>query len=135
MSKTNLMKIMSAAFIVIAAVALGAMFIWAPVCDSLVEMASGNMAHMRCFYTQQAAMYLAIILLVTGIINLVIKNNKLSIIAIIIGIMFITVTTEALGIGVCKKDTMACIQTALWLKGCGVVAIIAGLVQLFTKPE
>ena len=80
-------------------------------------------------------MYLAIILLVTGIINLVIKNNKLAVIAIIIGIMFITVTTETLGIGVCKKETMACIQTALWLKGCGVAAIIAGLVQLFTKPE
>ncbi len=115
-----------------ALVVLGAIYIWAPVCDQLLQLANGNMVHMRCFYTAIAATYLAILLLVCAVIGLATKNET-AIISLIIGIMLITINYDAIGIGVCKKSTMSCIQTAVWLKGCGVVTIIASAVQLFIK--
>lgn len=118
-----------------ALVVLGAIYIWAPVCDQLIPLQNGNMTHMRCFYTAQAATYLAILLLACSVVTLAIKNGKtaIAIISLIIGIMLITITMESIGIGVCKKTTMSCIQTAVWLKGCGIVAIIASAVQFFIK--
>jgi hypothetical protein len=87
---------------------------------------------MRCFYTAQAATYLAILLLVSSLMSLL-TRNKTAIISMIIGIMFIAITNDTVGIGVCKKETMSCIQTAVWLKGCGIVTIIASAGQLFIK--
>lgn len=115
-----------------ALVALGAIYIWAPVCDQLLQVANGNMAHMRCFYTAQAAAYLAILLLVCSVIGLATKNET-AIISLTIGIMLITITNDTIGLGVCQKSTMSCVQTAAWLKGCGIVAIIASAGQLFMK--
>jgi hypothetical protein len=115
-----------------ALVVLGAIYIWAPVCDQFLQLANGNMTHMRCFYTAHAATYLAILLLVSSVVSLATKN-KTAIISLIIGIMLITITNDTIGIGVCKKSTMSCIQTAVWLKGCGIVTIIAGAGQLFIK--
>ncbi len=109
---------------------LGAIYIWAPVCDQLVEMANGNMAHMRCFYTAKAATLLAILLLVSSVTSLVTKN-KTAILSLVIGIMLITITNDTIGIGICHKSAMACIQTAAWLKGCGIVTIIASAGHLF----
>jgi hypothetical protein len=115
-----------------AVVVLGAVYIWAPVCDQLLQLANGNMVHMRCFYTAQAVTYLAILLLLSSGISLFTGNNT-AVISLIIGIMFITITNDAIGIGVCKKSTMSCIQTAGWLKGCGIVTIAASAGQLFIK--
>lgn len=115
-----------------ALITLGAIYIWAPVCDQFLELASGNMTHMRCFYTARAATYLAILLLACSIIALTTKN-KTAVISLIIGVMLITIINDTVGIGVCKKETMACIQTAGWLKGCGIVTIIASAGQLLIK--
>lgn len=118
-----------------ALVALGAIYIWAPVCEQLIPLANGNMTHMRCFYTAQAATYLAILLLACSVVSLATKNGTtaIAVISLIIGIMLITITMDNIGLGVCKKSTMSCIQTAVWLKGCGIVTIIAGGAQLFIK--
>jgi hypothetical protein len=129
---TKVSMIMSIVCGLIALIVIGAIYIWAPVCDQFIEMANGNMTHMKCFYTAHAATYLAILLLVSSIIGLVTKNST-AIISLIIGIMLITITNDAIGIGVCKKSTMSCIQTAVWLKGCGIITIIASAVQLFIK--
>ncbi len=131
-TKTKVSMSMSIICGLIALVVLGAIYIWAPVCNQFVEMANGNMAHMRCFYTAHAATYLAILLLASSVISLATKN-KTAVISLIIGIMLITITNDTLGIGVCKKSTMSCIQTAGWLKGCGIVTIIASAGQLFIK--
>lgn len=115
-----------------ALVVVGTIYIWAPVCDQFLQLANGNMTHMRCFYTAHAATYLAILLLVCSAISLATKNET-AIITLIIGIMLITITNDSIGIGVCQKSTMSCIQTAVWLKDCGIVTIIASAVQLFIK--
>lgn len=116
-----------------ALVVLGAIYIWAPVCDQFLQLANGNMVHMKCFYTAHAATLLAILLLISSVTSLITKNNSTAIISLIIGIMLITITNDTIGIGVCKKSTMSCIQTAVWLKGCGIITIIASAVQLFIK--
>lgn len=132
MDKKKLLMILQVISGLIALVVLGAIYIWAPVCDQLLQLVNGNMVHMKCFYTAYAATYLAILLFACAVISLVTKNET-AIVSLIIGIMLITITNDTIGIGVCKKSTMSCIQTATWLRGCGVVTVIASVGQLFIK--
>ena len=131
-TKTKVLMIMQIICGLTALIVLGAIYIWAPVCDQFLQLANGNMTHMKCFYTAYAATYLAILLLASSIISLA-TRNKTAIISLIIGIMLITITNDTIGIGVCKKSTMSCIQTGIWLKGCGIVTIIVSAVQLLVK--
>lgn len=131
-TKTKVLMVMQSICGLTALIVLGAIYIWAPVCDQFLQLANGNMTHMKCFYTAHAATYLAILLLANSIIGLATKN-KTAIISLIIGIMLITITNDTIGIGICKKSTMSCIQTAIWFKGCGIVTIIASTGQLLIK--
>jgi hypothetical protein len=48
--------------------------------------------------------------------------------------MLISNTFEStIGIGVCKKNTMACNVTAVWLRACGFLAIASGLLDIFVN--
>ncbi|AFL98518.1 MULTISPECIES: DUF4418 family protein [Desulfitobacterium] len=116
----------------IIAIVIGAIYIWAPVCDGLLELKNGNMVHMKCFYTAQASTIIAILLLVQSIYT-IITNKKNPFMVIALGIMLILVTFESIiGIGVCKK-VMACHETAFWLRASGTLTIVIGLVSLFKK--
>lgn len=115
---------------------LGSVFIWAPVCDGLLTLASGTLVHMKCFYTAQASIALALILMITAIAAYFSKtdHNKIQWVVIIIGIMLISNTFEStIGIGVCKKSTMACISTAVWLRASGFLAVASGLLDIFVN--
>jgi uncharacterized membrane protein len=88
---------------------------------------------MKCFYTGQSSMVLAILLFVTAIIAYLSKTDhkKIQWIIIIIGIMLIVNTFEStLGIGICKKITMSCHTTAKWIRFSGVISILVGLVDI-----
>lgn len=130
--KTKILMIMQIIGGLAALVVLGTIHIWSPVCNQLLQLANGNMIPMKCNWTAYAATYLAILLLASSVISLATRNNA-AIISLIIGIMFITITINTIGIGVCRSSTMPCIQTSIWLKGCGIVTIIASAVQLFVK--
>lgn len=132
--KKNIQEILMYCLIALSLIILGAIYIWAPVCDGLLELADGRMVHMRCFYTAQAATIIAILVLVQAITTLVTKkSNPVMIIAL--GIMLIAVTYESvIGIGICKK-VMACHDTAFWLRGGGLITIVIGAINFYKKPQ
>jgi len=117
---------------------LGSVFIWAPVCDGLLTLATGTMVHMKCFYTGQVSAALALVLLITAITAFLSKTDhkKIQVIVIAIGILLIANTyTSIIGIGVCKMNTMACNTTAVWLRASGVLAVLSGLVDIFVNSS
>ena len=131
----NLSKLFSYILALVSVLTLAGITAFSPVCSKLIELASGNMTHMKCFYTGKVAVILGIILLVASVIS-IFKNNKYNtILIIIIGILLICVTFESfIGIGICKK-VMDCHSTALWIRGGGVLSIIIGLIMLFIKDK
>lgn len=127
-------KILLYCLIAVSLLLLGAIYIWAPVCNGFLELANGNMVPMRCLYTAKAATVLSILLLVLAVASLLTKKSN-PVMVIALGIMLIAVTYESfLGIGVCKK-VMACHDTAFWLRSGGILTIILGLVSALKKPK
>lgn len=93
-----------------------------PVCDKLVEMASGNMAHMKCYYMAEAAKLLGIVLLTSAIVYLQKRKSQLLLFTAI-GALFLIVPNW---FGLCGNTEMACHQTALWVRITGLFAILSG---------
>lgn len=113
---------------------LGAIHIWAPVCDGFLELSDGRFVPMRCLYTAKVAIIIALLLSIQAITTLVTKKSN-PVMLIVLGIMLIAVTYESIvGIGVCKS-VMACHNTALWLRIGGGVTILVGIASFFNKKE
>lgn len=133
--KLNKQILLNYFLIVISLVILGALFLWAPVCDGLLELADGRLVHMKCFYTSQSASLLAILMLTQAITSLITKKPN-PIIVIALGVMIIVLTYQSfLGIGICLKETMACHTSASWLRISGALVIIIGIASLFIKTK
>ncbi len=131
--KKNLSKLSLGIELLASIIIFGAVLFWAPVCDGLLKLENGNMVHMKCYYTGQTSMVLALLLFVTAIIAYLSKTDhkKIQWIIIIIGIMLIVNTFEStLGIGICKKVTMSCHTTAKWIRFSGVISIVAGILDI-----
>lgn len=131
--KKYLSKIVLLLQIIAAFVALGAIYIWAPVCNGLLTLANGNMAHMRCYYTAQSSSVLALVLVFAAIIAYLSSNDhrKVQWITVLLGIMLIANTIESgIGSGMCQKAEMACQATAMWIKYAGILAIVSGLLDI-----
>lgn len=132
--KLNLQKSSAIILVVVSLVILGAIFAFAPVCDKLIELKSGNMTHMKCFYTGKTAVILSILLLIAAISSFFTKGSQWVIIAI--GIFLIVLTFDSpVGIGLCKNTSMACHSTAIWIRGTGATSIICGILMCFSKTE
>ncbi|KNF09056.1 hypothetical protein CLPU_4c01020 [Gottschalkia purinilytica] len=128
-------KILSGILVLVGFIIIGSILIWSPVCKNMMELASGNMSHMRCYYTGQASILLSIVLIVAGIESFL-TNSRKPWTFITIGIMFLVVTFGSkLGIGVCMKETMRCNITATWIRIGGIVTMICGLISLFKEEE
>lgn len=130
--KLGLRKLIPIILVGVSLVVLGAVLLFSPVCNSLIELKSGNMTHMKCFYTGKAAIILSILLLVSGITSYF--KNGFQWVIIAIGILLIIITFEsAIGIGLCKMDTMPCHNTAAWIRGGGIISIILGILMFYKK--
>ncbi|AFQ45313.1 DUF4418 family protein [Desulfosporosinus meridiei] len=106
----------------------------APVCQGLIEMKTGNMAHMRCHYTGQAEVYLGILTLIISLMILFsqgLVRRYLGFILAALGVIVILMPTH-LGIGVCMSP-MECHTTAKFLYVYGGLLTVGGLVLGFTK--
>ena len=126
----NSSKAISTILILVGLVVIGAIAIWSPVCSKMIELANGNMTYMKCQYTGQASILLSIVLVIAGLESLISGSRKPWTI-MTIGIMLLVVTFNSkLGIGLCKKNTMACHSTAIWICGGGIVTIICGFISL-----
>lgn len=136
--KKNLSKLCFGIELLASIIILGAVLFWAPVCDGLLKLENGNMVHMKCFYTGQSSILLAILLFITAIIAYMSKTDhkKIQWIIILIGIMLIVNTFEStIGIGICKKITMSCHTTAKWIRLSGAISIVAGLVDIVVNSN
>ena len=130
--KKNISKIVLGLQILASILVIGAVYSWAPVCDGLLELKNGNMVHMKCFYTAQASVVLAIVLLIAAIIAYLSKTDhrKVQWIVFVLGFMLIANTIDStIGIGICKK-VMACHDTAVWIKSAGIIAILSSLADI-----
>jgi nitric oxide reductase large subunit len=131
--KNNLSRILLGTELLAAMLILGAVLVWAPVCNGLLTLENGTMVHMKCFYTAQTSLVLAILLIASVLIACFSKTDhkKMKWMVILIGIMLILNTFESmLGIGICKKTDMACHATAFWIRWGGIIAILSGLLDM-----
>lgn len=131
--KKNLSKIFLVIELLVSLILLGAVLFWAPVCDGLLTLENGNMVHMKCFYTGQATIVLAILLIFTSIIAYLSKidHKKVQWIVVLIGIMLISNTFDsAISIGICKKITMSCHNTAKWIRISGITSILTAFFDI-----
>lgn len=117
---------------ILAFVLIGANLLWAPVCQGHLQLMNGNEVPMKCFYTGKTSVILAILLIIIGTEDIL--RKKISFLFFSgMGILLLLLPNSSWGIGVCKKETMACITTALWIKGVGVGSVLYGIVALFKK--
>ena len=116
-------------------ITLGAIFIWAPVCDGLLELVSGKTVPMKCHHFQAAVIALSIV--IVGIVIEFFRSNNLAAIAIIFtGILMILMTFDfTVGIGVCMNKEMICNATAMWVRLSGTIAIACGIAALTVKNK
>jgi len=131
--KKSLSIIILGAELLASVLVLGAVFVWAPICSGLLVLQNGTMVHMKCFYTGQAFIALALIMIVTALAAYLSKTDhrKIQWIIVLVGILLIANTYEStIGIGICKKTTMECHITAIWLRAGGVLAVLGGLVDI-----
>ncbi len=115
---------------------LGAIKIWAPVCDGVLNLENGNQTHMNCWFSAQAGLALGIVMLAMAVVAIFMKDKcsrKLLQVALIVAciVMFLVFTSL---IGVCVKP-MACHATANWVKIMCAIIAIAGLADIFTGKE
>ena len=120
---------------VAAAVMIGALKIWAPVCGKMLELVSGKEVPMKCHWAGQAAIAIAVIILVAAVMALLAKKEYkgLMVVTAVAAVMLFLVFTSL--IGVCASEEMRCQATKVW--GLGVAAVVFGtsLINLISGKE
>ena len=118
-----------------AAVMIGALKIWAPVCGKMLELVSGKEVPMKCHWAGQAAIAICVILLAAAIMALLAKKEYkgLMVVTAVAAVMLFLVFTSL--IGVCASQEMRCQVTKLWGMGAAAVAFGASLINLISGKE
>lgn len=103
--------------------------------EQMLQLVSGKEVHMKCFYSGQAAIAIAIILLALAIVSFLAKKDfkKVQIAAVVTGVVLFLVFGSL--IGVCANAEMRCNTTALWGRIVSAVTVITALVNLFSGKE
>ncbi len=118
-----------------AALLLGAVKIWAPVCGKMLELVSGKEVPMKCHWAGQAAIAICIVILVAAVMALLAKKEYkgLMVVSAVAAVMLFLVFTSL--IGVCASEEMRCQTTKLW--GIGAAAVVFGtsLINLISGKE
>ncbi len=97
---------------------------WAYPCTGVLELANGNAAPMRCFFTTKVIKLLSAILLIVAVKGLITGQfDRTACFLLAVGIIAVTFES-VIGIGVCKAE-MACWTTAFWARLCAGVSIVA----------
>ena len=133
--KSKLTTIVGAVQALAALVLIGAIKIWAPVCQKMLTLTTGKEVHMKCFYTAQAALGVAVIALVAAIVVILASKDhkKVQFVNIACGVVLFLLFTSL--IGVCASPDMACRTTAVWGKVVAGVTVIASVVDLLSGKE
>ena len=133
--KTTMNKIMIGLQALAAAVLIGAIKIWAPVCGKMLELANGNQVPMKCHWAGQAAIAISVIILAAAVMALLAKKEYkgLMVVNAVAAVVLFLVFTSL--IGVCASETMRCQITKIW--GIGAAAVVFGtsLINLLSGKE
>ena len=133
--KTKMNNILILMQAVAAAVMVGAIKIWAPVCGKMLELVSGKEVPMKCHWAGQAAIAICVIILAAAIMALLAKKEYkgLMVVTAVAAVMLFLVFTSL--IGVCASEEMRCQATKVW--GLGVAAVVFGtsLINLISGKE
>ena len=120
---------------VAAAVMIGALKIWAPVCGKMLELVSGKEVPMKCHWAGQAAIAIAVIILVAAVMALLAKKEYkgLMVVTAVAAVMLFLVFTSL--IGVCASEEMRCQATKVWGLGAAAVVFGTSLINLISGKE
>lgn len=134
--KTTMNKIMIALQALAAALLIGAIKIWAPVCGKMLDLANGNQTHMKCHWAGQAGLAIAVILLVTALMALLAKKEYkgFMVVAAVCGALLFMIFATSF-IGVCASETMRCHTTKIWGIGAAAITFAASLINLLSGKE
>ena len=72
----NKRKISGIIILIAAIFMIGAVKVWAPVCQKSLELANGGETHMKCFYYGTTMMYIGVLLLAEAIVMFFVKNTR-----------------------------------------------------------
>ena len=133
--KTKLNNILILVQAAAAALLLGAVKLWAPVCGKMLELVSGKEVPMKCHWAGQAAVAICIIILAAAIMALLAKKEYkgLMVVTAVAAVLLFLVFTSL--IGVCASEEMRCQTTKLWGIGTAAVVFGASLINLLTGKE
>jgi len=133
--KTTMNKVMIALQAIAAACVLGAVKLWAPVCGKMLELANGNQVPMKCHWAGQAAIAVAVIILVAAVMALLAKKEYkgLMVVTAVAGVILFLVFTSL--IGVCASSDMRCQTTKIWGIGAAAVVFATSLINLLSGKE
>ena len=133
--KTKMNNILILMQAVAAAVMIGAVKLWAPVCGKMLELVSGKEVPMKCHWAGQAAIAICILILVAAVMALLAKKEYkgLMVVTAVAAVMLFLVFTSL--IGVCASQEMRCQATKVW--GLGTAAVVFGtsLINLISGKE
>ena len=134
--KTKMNKIMISLQALAAALLIGAIKIWAPVCGKMLDLANGNQTHMKCHWAGQAGLAVAVILLAAAVMALLAKKEYkgfMVVTAVCGALLFMIFATSF--IGVCASETMRCQITKVWGVGAAAVTFAASVINLLSGKE
>ena len=132
--KTTMNKVMIALQVLAAALLLGAVKFWAPVCGKLLDLANGNQVPMKCHWAGQAAIAVSIIIAAAIMALLAKKEYKgLMVVNAVAAVLLFMVFTSL--IGVCASSEMRCQTTKLWGIGAAAVVFATSLINLLSGKE
>ena len=133
--KTTMNKILIILQAVSALCLIGAVKIWAPVCDKMLDLANGNQVPMKCHWAGQATIAFAIIILAAAVMALLAKKEYkgLMVISAVASVMLFLIFTSL--IGVCTNTEMRCNVTKLWGMGTAVLVVATSVINLLSGKE
>ena len=129
-------KIMIALQALAAALLIGAIKIWAPVCGKMLELVSGKQVPMKCHWAGQAGMAVAAIILIAAAMALLAKKEYkgfMVITAVCGALLFMIFATSF--IGVCASADMRCQVTKIWGIGAAAMTFVTSLINLLSGKE
>jgi len=133
--KTTMNKIMIALQALAAAVLLGAVKIWAPVCGKMLDLANGNQVPMKCHWASQAAIAVSVIILAAAVMAFFAKKEYkgLMVVNAVAAVVLFMVFTSL--IGVCASSEMRCQTTKIWGMAAAAVVFVTSLINLLSGKE
>ena len=134
--KTTMNKVMIALQALAAAVLIGAVKIWAPVCGKMLELVSGKQVPMKCHWAGQAAIAVSVIILAAAVMALLAKKEYkgLMVVTAVCGVLLFMAFATSF-IGVCASETMRCQVTKVWGIGAAALTFAASLINLLSGKE